>query len=251
MEEQGKTARIPVYADYREEKSGIPSMLEASGIPVIRENLSVGDYLVSNEIVIERKSAYDFAHSLFDGRLFDQAKRLSESYPLVIYIIEGDPTRIRRYRSRQKQILSAMVSLSIEYGARLLYSDSPVQTAYIIEAIVRRVEKSGRAPVVMHKKPKIGDIRSWQLYIIQSFPNIGPKTAERILEYYGTIKAFCNTSLSELSRIDGIGEKKAENIIKILNIKYKYGVSKKEAKNRTRRLTLEDFTTTRDEENND
>ena len=221
-----------VYVDIREEKSGIPAILEKAGLVVVRKQLPMGDYLISDTIIVERKTAYDFARSLFDGRLFEQARRLSESYPVVVYIIEGNPYRLRRYRTRLKQLTAALVTLSIDYGARTLFSEGPLHTASIIESLAARLE-SGRRGIIIHKKPKIEDTRAWQLYVLQSFPGIGPKTAERILERFGSLQGFFNASMAELSKIPGIGEKKAETIRRIIT----YG-----GRPRPRaKLSLEDF----------
>jgi len=222
-----------VYADVREEKSGIPNLLEKAGIMVIRKQLPVGDYLISDSVVIERKTSYDFARSLFDGRLFEQAKRLAESYPIVFYIVEGNPFRLRRYQTRTKQLTAAMVTLVVDYSVRVLFSEGPLHTAAILESLAKRVEGEGRRGIVIHKKPRLEDTRAWQLYILQSFPGIGPKTAERILERFGSLQAFFNASVAELSKVPGIGEKKAETIRKIIA----YGGRTK----RLRRTSLEDF----------
>lgn len=226
---------VRVYADVREEKSGIPAILESSGLLVIRRQLPIGDYIVSDQVVVERKSAYDFAKSLFDGRLFDQARRMSESYPLIVYIVEGDPGRIRRFASRQKQLYSAMVTLTIDYDARILISSGPQATAEIIEAIARRLQGGGGSRLVIHKKPKLEDVEAWQLYVLQSFPQIGPKTAERILERFGTVERFCRATMAELSTVPGLGEKKAENIRRILITPYRQGKKRSQG-------TLDDYT---------
>ncbi len=222
-----------IYVDTREEKSGIPDLLRSANLLVVVKQLSIGDYLVSDEIVIERKTAFDFARSLFDGRLFSQARRLSEHYPHVVFIVEGNPFRLRRYRDRVKQLTAALSALAIDFNAKILYSEGPWHTAIIIESLARRVGQ-GRRAVVLHKKPKIDSIREWQLYILESFPGIGPKTAERILETFGTVEGFMNASISELSKVPGIGEKKAELIKKILKARYKPG-------SKQRKGTLEDF----------
>ncbi len=227
--------RIIVYADYREDKSGIPKLIEEEGITVVRRNLSIGDYLVSNEIVVERKTAYDFANSLFDGRLFDQAKRMSESFREVIYVVEGDPTRLRRYRGLEKQLLAALVTLLVDYSAKVIYSSGPRQTAYIIASLARRLEKS-RSAVAVRKKVKLETVDDWQEFILQSFPGIGSKTARKIMERFKTLRDFCNASKAELSAIEGIGERRAEFIITILNRRFRYykGTPRK-------RVTLDEF----------
>ncbi|ESQ26267.1 MAG: hypothetical protein OSP8Acid_05480 [uncultured Acidilobus sp. OSP8] len=53
-----------VYADVREEASGLPSLLEQLGVLVVRKQLSEGDYVIPEDTVIERKSASDFISSL-------------------------------------------------------------------------------------------------------------------------------------------------------------------------------------------
>ena len=212
-----------IYADVREEKSGIPAILEASGLIVIRKQLPMGDYIISDSIVVERKSAYDFARSLFDGRLFEQARRMSESYPMVVYVVEGDPGRIRRYAGRQKQLYSAMAALTLDYDARILISSGPQATAEIIKALARRIQGQAGGRLVIHKKPRLEDVEAWQLYVVQSFPQVGPKTAEKILEHFGTVERFCRATMAELSKIPGLGEKKAEAIRRILITPYRRG----------------------------
>ncbi|MCE4624473.1 MAG: helix-hairpin-helix domain-containing protein [Desulfurococcales archaeon] len=234
-EQKSKKTKTIVYADYREEKSGIPQLIEAEGVPVIRKNLPIGDYIVSGEIVIERKTAWDFTKSLFDGRLFDQAKRMAEGYPHVIFIVEGNPLRLRRYSSKRRQLLAALASLTVDYGSRIIYTEGPEDTAYMIASIARRLEKEGRRGVIIRKKAKLETIDDWQLFILQSFPGIGERTAIRIMETFNTIREFCNAPMSVLSKIEGIGEKRAELIFTILNRRFP------RSKTRRKTTTLEDF----------
>jgi DNA excision repair protein ERCC-4 len=234
-EEVSGTTRIIVYADFREEKSGIPSLIEAEGIPVVRKNLPVGDYLVSGEVVIERKTAWDFAHSLFDGRLFDQARRMSEDFPTIVFLVEGDPLRLRRYRHLHKQFYAAIATLTIDFDAKIIYTEGPHHSAYVIASIARRLAKEGRRPVAFRKRGKIETISDWQLFILQSFPGVGEKTAKKIMESFRTLRDFCNASRAEIARIEGIGEKKADLIFTVLNRRFEITPTKRA------RRTLEDF----------
>ena len=218
-----------VYVDVREERTGIPSMIEAEGVSVIKKSLSMGDYVIPEDIVIERKSVRDFAKSLYDGRLFEQARRLGEHYNIIIYIVEGSPRYFAK-TGRAKQLYSALAALTIDYNARVVYTDSENSTALYIAGLAKRVAREGtRGSIILHKKPKISpnDVRAWQLYIVQSFPSIGPKTAEKVLEAFGSLEEFCKASMSELSRIPGMGEKKAEVIKRILATPYKRRQEKK------------------------
>ena len=48
-----------------------------SGAIVNVAHLTAGDYCIDEAVLIERKTAADFAQSLIDGRLFCQAGRMS------------------------------------------------------------------------------------------------------------------------------------------------------------------------------
>jgi len=212
--------RIRVVADLREKGSPVSRHLEEL-VTVEYRRLSVGDYVVSDDMAIERKTAPDFMKSLFDGRLFDQAKRLSESYLTPIMIIEGDLARTsRKFRT---QVRAALISLALDYGIKPIYTQDPRETAETLAYLARKVFYSrGGQRILVHKKPKLSSVPEWQVYIVQSLPNIGPKLAVRLLEMFGSVERIFTASISELSRVPGIGEKRALYIRKILQSKW-YG----------------------------
>ncbi|MGH9999625.1 MAG: ERCC4 domain-containing protein, partial [Nitrososphaeraceae archaeon] len=49
---------IRIVADEREKNSRVPNLLKLSGVFVDYKQLAVGDYIVSPETVIERKTIY-------------------------------------------------------------------------------------------------------------------------------------------------------------------------------------------------
>ena len=57
---------LRIIIDERERKSGIPKLLQKIGINVEVKRLPIGDYIVSHETVVERKSISDFISSIFD-----------------------------------------------------------------------------------------------------------------------------------------------------------------------------------------
>lgn len=62
-----ETPRIIV--DMREFRSSLPSMLHAAGVEVKPCTLQVGDYVLSPEMCVERKSLSDLVQSFNSGRL--------------------------------------------------------------------------------------------------------------------------------------------------------------------------------------
>lgn len=217
--------KLRVYADWREEQSGIPRMLEEIGVYVIRENLSMGDYLLPGEVVVERKAAEDFISSLFDGRLFDQVGRMRDHYDDVILLIEGRPWGLYRAKGRERQIYGSLASLLLDYDVKLIYSEDQRTSASIIESLARRIVEEGRSgKIVIHKKPRLSTTREWQLYIASSFPGVGPKLAQRLLETFGSLEAIFSASVSELQKL--LGEKRAQRMKQILRAPYERGEKK-------------------------
>src|SRR5215213_11747313 len=84
----------PVLIDHREFRSGIPDTLARAGVPVAAAQLPAGDYVVSDRLVVERKTGADLAASIKDRRLFEQVERLREAYAAVVLLVEGEPIHI-------------------------------------------------------------------------------------------------------------------------------------------------------------
>lgn len=60
------------------------------------------------------------------------------------------------------------------------------------------------------------------MFIVESLPNIGPVNAKNLLEHFGTVGRIINASEKELQEVEGIGNKTAENIRKVVDSKYLY-----------------------------
>ena len=58
-----------VIVDMREFRSTLPSLLHASKLLVIPATLTVGDYIITPDICVERKSIPDLIQSFNSGRL--------------------------------------------------------------------------------------------------------------------------------------------------------------------------------------
>ena len=207
--------KLRVYVDVREKGNIVASLLERK-LLVVYKRLDIGDYLVSNDVVIERKTVSDYIKSLYDGRLFDQASRMASSYNYPIVIVEG---KYIPYKDRVR-FYSSLASLAVTYGLQVLMANNAQDTAEIIYYIAKRVYSSKGQFIVIHKKPKLSDLKDWQLYIVQSLPHVGPKLAKRLLEYFGSVDGIVNARLSELAKVPGIGEKRALELYKVLHTSY-------------------------------
>lgn len=68
---QAKASNGPpiVTVDMREFRSSLPPILYAEGVKIVPCTLQVGDYILSPEMCVERKSITDLIQSFSSGRL--------------------------------------------------------------------------------------------------------------------------------------------------------------------------------------
>ncbi len=206
-----------ILIDDREPQT-IRHILMKEGIAIKPIRLTVGDYILG-EVGIERKSVSDLYRSIIDRRLFDQAKRLKEAYEKPVFLIEGDLDNLLYTITNPHAILGALTSIAIDYSIPLLYSRNEEDTARIIIYIWRKVYRSHK-PAQPRYKPKLMTDKERIEFIVQSLPNIGPRLAKNILIHYRTLKALFTTTPSELKSVEGVGEKRAEEIYRLINLDY-------------------------------
>lgn len=88
------TASPPrVVVDVREFRSALPSLLHGNNIIVIPCQLTVGDYILTPDICVERKSIRDLITSLKNGRLYNQAETMLQYYKHPLLLIEFDQNK--------------------------------------------------------------------------------------------------------------------------------------------------------------
>ena len=141
---------VQIVVDDRERPSGVVAELEKAGKAMVKvEHLSVGDYCVDGAVLIERKTAADFAQSLMDGRLFSQAGRMSSSPFRPAYIIEGTRTEWSGLGVSRGALQGALVTLMLIFDVPVFRSTEPAETArliYYIGSQLVRLRDPGYAP---------------------------------------------------------------------------------------------------------
>ncbi|BBL62151.1 DEAD/DEAH box helicase [Methanobrevibacter arboriphilus] len=209
---------ILVYADSREGNSNVLRALDTINVNVRIKSMAAGDYQISDDIAIERKTAKDFIDSIVDKRLYKQAKLMKEEFKKPILILEGDD--IYSGFLSPDAIRGSIASIAIDFGISIIPTRNPEDTAAMIKRIAIREQNQNNNPIQIRTERKPTELWEQQLFIIESLPNVGPVTAKKLLEKFSTVQAVIDASISELKEIDGIGSKTAENIRKVLDSKY-------------------------------
>ena len=209
-----------VFADSREGNSKVIRHLSEMEIDVQIRSMAVGDYQVSDEVVIERKTAKDFVDSIIDKRLFKQARELSEEFKRPLLILEGDD--IYNGMLHPNAVRGTIAAIAIDFGISIIPTRNSEDTAAMIKRIAVREQSGDKVNIQIRTDKKPTSMWEQQLFIIESLPNIGPVNAKNLLKHFGTVENVIKASESELQEVEGIGKKTAKNIRKVVESKYLY-----------------------------
>jgi len=129
--ESGTVSRpISIIMDDREPRDLMMQAMASCGCFAVEvQHLPVGDYLIDDALLIERKTLADLVRSIVDGRLFQQALRLVEArYPAAL-ILEGSARDLQECGMRWEAIQGALVTVTLFMGLPILRSRCPEETA--------------------------------------------------------------------------------------------------------------------------
>ena len=213
-------AALKVIGDYREKGSLVMKDLVDAGVQLELKQLAVGDYQVSDRVVVEYKRIVDFVDSIVDGRLLSQLRSLRQ-YARPVMIVEGEADIYAVRRVHPNAIRGMLATIAVSYNIPLLWSRSSRETAGLLIALARR-EQVGGQEFQYHAAKPLSDDEVME-YIIAAFPGIGSQLAKPLLEEFKTIRNVVNATDEELKRVALIGEKKARRIRELSEREYKKG----------------------------
>ena len=205
-----------VVVDKRERRSGVPSILRSLGLNVQYSTLDLGDYVIPSGYIIERKTVSDFISSLFSGRLFEQAKRLSEAYKAPLILVEGDLQNALDMLQNPRAIWGALAALVLTYDAQVFFTKDCPQTADLIFTLAT-AGGSEAVGIRVYKKIRSRTVEEAKMGLLASLPGIGPRLAHRLLHHFGSARKVFSASAAELTMVEGIGREKARRIVSILD----------------------------------
>ena len=208
---------LKITVDYRETTSGLTDLLKNSGALVEIAKLSYGDYIINDTITVERKTAKDFLLSIIDGRLFNQLSNLKKFCNHPILLIEGNPYETE-HNFDKMAIKGTLISIQTIWYVPIIFSRTIENSRDILLMISRQLGTSiDVVPLRKGYRPK--RIKSKQLYLLQGFPQVGPKLAKRLILHFKSVSKIMNASVQALTEVDGIGIISAQKIREILDAK--------------------------------
>lgn len=217
-----------IIIDSREASSAqkIAKGLIEKGANVKTQMLQKGDYILSDQCAVERKTVNDFVYTLTRRYLFEQLFTLKDAYPKALIVLEGYLPVIYKYSGIQPaSIWGAMFNLA-KNGIALINTASQKETVDFLYTAARQEQIVEKRSAVVHAFKKCDTTADAQVFFVASLPNIGREKATAILESYQTpMNALINVDDWPKS-VQGLGPVITNKVKEVLTVPYKQECSK-------------------------
>jgi Fanconi anemia group M protein len=189
LKEKKKNGEEPtIIVDSREAGTAakIVKGLIERGVKVKTETLEKGDYILSDQCAVERKTVHDFVYTLTRRYLFEQLFRLKDVYPKSLILLEGYLPIIYKFSHIQPAaIWGAMFNLA-KNGISLVNTASYKETIDFLYVAARQEQIIEKRTPTVHPFKKCETLSDAQVYFVASLPSIGREKATAILKSYQT-----------------------------------------------------------------
>jgi DNA excision repair protein ERCC-4 len=227
--QRGVTQEPPrIIVDMREFNSSLASMLDLAGIIVIPRTLTIGDYVLSPEMCVERKSVLDLIQSLNNGRLYSQCEGMTLHYLHPILLIEFDQDKSFSLqsvqsaksgpKSKQQLVASKMdpneldtqtklVMLAIAFPRlKIVWSPSSSATADIFAELKSTYEEpdADKAAGLGVDSETVGTYNTTPQDILLMMPGITTKNYRYVQNNVRDLEELCDLELAEIQELIGI-----------------------------------------------
>ncbi|KAL9119638.1 MAG: hypothetical protein Q9187_003810 [Circinaria calcarea] len=228
------TAEPPrVVVDVREFRSSLPSLLHGRSMIVVPCMLTVGDYVLSPTICVERKSVRDLISSFKNGRLFNQAETMLQHYKHPMLLIEfeqnksftldpfADHTNTMTTASNPSDLQSRLVLLTLAFPRlKVIWSSSPYQTAEIFEELKKNQDEPDPIKAVqiglnVNEDPSDQSFNQTPHDMLRAVPGIISKNMSRITLEVGNLLEVSNLEEDELDVM--VGKEAGRQIYRFFN----------------------------------
>ncbi len=216
---------IRIVVDERERRSRVPALLREAGAVTDFAKLEVGDYVISAETAIERKTVFDLLHSIFNGRLLVQCSELIQHYTKPVIIIEGNIISISdgsvenniQDFERIYLINETLARVALDFRIPIINAPTAEFTSQLLVTMVNMAQFGANKGPLLKRIKKANPVHVQQLSILSSIPGIGDKLAVRMLERFSTPRHALTAPAADLARIPGFGTSRAIKMRRILD----------------------------------
>ncbi len=222
----GDEGAIKIICDSRERNSTVIKELMKKEVVLGFERLDMGDYVCSDQVIVERKTQDDFVNSIMDKRLFSQTKVLVENCAKPVILIEGE-FNLHGSTLHPHALSGALTSLITDFRIPIIHTKNQRETAEILYAFAKREQVERKRRVSIGKRKGLG-LQIQLEEAVSALPHVDHKISQRLLKHFGTFREIITANREDFFEIKGVGEKIASDIIDFIYANYNELVTDKE-----------------------
>lgn len=202
-----------ILVDYREFRSTVPSFLHQKGFEVVPCHLEVGDYILTPDICVERKSIPDLIQSFHSGRLYNQTEAMMRRFKTYALLIEFDPEKPfclmpdsdLGEEIRPGSLSSKLAVLTLSFPRlRLIWCRSPHVTADMFDLLKRDNPQPDPATVNASTGEGVEDQSALApMDVLRRLPGVTEKNIGNVQRNVGSLFDLARMSVAELTPLLG------------------------------------------------
>nr|XP_019606236.1 PREDICTED: DNA repair endonuclease XPF [Rhinolophus sinicus] len=215
--QEQKSTPQTIVVDVREFRSELPSLIHRRGIDIEPVTLEVGDYILTPEMCVERKSISDLIGSLNNGRLYSQCISMSRYYKRPVLLIEFDPSKPFSLTARgafhqeisSNDISSKLTLLTLHFPRlRVLWCPSPHATAELFEELKQNKPQPDAATAMAvtadsETLPESEKYNPGPQDFLLKMPGVNAKNCRSLMSHVKNIAELASLSRDKLTGILG------------------------------------------------
>ncbi|AAW45049.2 conserved hypothetical protein [Cryptococcus deneoformans JEC21] len=237
--ESAEEARIIV--DIREMGALLPSLIDSAGIKVVPSTLTVGDYILSPKMCVERKSLADLEGSFNNGRLHTQCEAMTSHYETCILLIEFDEDKfgMRTKEDARREaagrandpdetwrdtfyLQSKLALLALHFPRlRIIWSSSPHESVKILSDLKLNHDEPDEITATLkgssegEQGVRSGVENAAAVEMLRSIPGVSGRNLKFVMSKVESIKHLVSMSRGQLKEI--LGEEGGEKAWEFLH----------------------------------
>lgn len=210
-----------IIVDTRELNSSVGQTLALLGADVDLIKLEVGDYQLSQDCYVERKTTSDLLYSITgdEDKLFRQIHDLVKNFRKPLLLIEGD-LRDLFTTGMSPNAVWAIIRTIIWNGCPIMVSKDEDDSARMLYDLAVKEQSDGNRSFSPHGNKTKRTPDEQKVYTVSSLEGVGPETAKALLQYFGTVQTVFSASEQNLMAVDGVGPKTAKQIRDAVSMPY-------------------------------
>jgi DNA excision repair protein ERCC-4 len=204
-----------IVVDMREFRSELPSLIHRRGIDIHPVTIEVGDYILTPNICVERKSVSDLISSLNSGRLYNQAQAMTRAYAKPMLLIEFDHNKsftlnLGKYfysnDAKSTDVTARLQLLTLHFPKlKIIWSPGPYATAELFHKLKEGQEQPDpdqAVGITAEEDTKTNEqFNPVMLDFVSKMPGIGSRNIRVLMRKIRDLEHLLSLTEIELSQV--------------------------------------------------